>query len=108
VEVLENRLTVGPSGRLHAGVKAREVVVLGSIQGDVEATDKIQIRKDAKLVGNIKAVRIIVEDGAYLKGAIDVVKRGSSMNPLEGQHSASDLDRLAQATSDLEPNKIEL
>lgn len=74
VEAMEHKLTIGPNGTVHAGVKAREVVVLGSIQGDVEATDKIEIRKDAKLVGNIKTARIIIEDGAYFKGSIDIVK----------------------------------
>ena len=82
VEALEHKLTIGPNGTVHAGVKAREVVALGTIQGDVEATDKIEIRKDAKLVGNIKTARIIIEDGAYFKGSIDIVKpepaRGSS------------------------------
>jgi len=74
VEALEHKLTIGPNGTVHAGVKAREVVALGTIQGDVEATDKIEIRKDAKLVGNIKTARIIIEDGAYFKGSIDIVK----------------------------------
>jgi cytoskeletal protein CcmA (bactofilin family) len=74
VEALEHKLTIGPNGTVHAGVKAREVAVLGTIQGDVEATDKIEIRKDAKLVGNIKTARIIIEDGAYFKGSIDIVK----------------------------------
>jgi cytoskeletal protein CcmA (bactofilin family) len=82
VEAMEHKLTIGPNGTVHAGVKAREVVALGTIQGDVEATDKIEIRKDAKLVGNIKTARIIIEDGAYFKGSIDIVKpepaRGSS------------------------------
>jgi cytoskeletal protein CcmA (bactofilin family) len=57
-----------------ATVKAREVAVLGSIGGNVEATDRIEIRKDAKLVGDIKTARIIIEDGAYFKGSIDIVK----------------------------------
>ena len=74
VEALEHKLTIGPNGTVHAGVKAREVVVLGSIQGNVEATDKIEIRKDAKLVGDIRTARIIIEDGAYFKGSIDIVK----------------------------------
>jgi cytoskeletal protein CcmA (bactofilin family) len=55
-------------------VKAREVVALGAIQGNVEASDRIEIRKDAKLVGDIKTARIIIEDGAYFKGSIDIVK----------------------------------
>ena len=74
VELVQHKLTIGPNGKVHAAVKAREVVVLGSIQGNVEASDKIEIRKDAKLVGDIKTARIIIEDGAYFKGSIDIVK----------------------------------
>jgi cytoskeletal protein CcmA (bactofilin family) len=74
IELNEHRLTVGPNGKVRAGIKAREIVVLGTIDGNVEALDKIDIRKDAKLVGDIKTARIIIEDGAYFKGSIDIVK----------------------------------
>jgi cytoskeletal protein CcmA (bactofilin family) len=74
IELNDHRLTVGPNGRVRAGIKAREIVVLGSIEGNVEALDKIDIRKDAKLVGDIKTARIVIEDGAYFKGSIDIVK----------------------------------
>jgi cytoskeletal protein CcmA (bactofilin family) len=74
VEALEHKLTIGPNGAVRAGVKAREVVALGTIQGNVEAQDKIEIRKEAKLVGDIRTARIIIEDGAYFKGSIDIVK----------------------------------
>ena len=74
VEAMEHKLTIGPNGTVHAGVKAREVVALGTIQGNVEATERIEIRKDAKLVGDIRTARIIIEDGAYFKGSIDIVK----------------------------------
>ncbi len=67
VELQEHRLTVGPHGKLQAGVKAREIIVLGAIHGNVEASDKIDIRKDAKLVGDIKTAR-------YFKGSIDIVR----------------------------------
>src|SRR4051794_33768824 len=50
VELQDHRLTVGPNGKVQASVKAREIVVLGTIHGNVEATDKIDIRKDARLV----------------------------------------------------------
>ena len=75
IELQEHRLTIGPNGKVSAGVKAREIVVLGSILGDVDAGDRIDIRKDARLVGNIKTSRIIIEDGAYFKGSIDIVKQ---------------------------------
>jgi cytoskeletal protein CcmA (bactofilin family) len=71
---MEHKLTIGPNGTVKATVKAREVVVLGAIHGNVEATDKIEIRKDAKLTGDIRTARIIIEDGAYFKGSIDIVK----------------------------------
>jgi cytoskeletal protein CcmA (bactofilin family) len=74
VELQEHKLTVGPNGKVNAGIKAREIVVLGSIHGNVEAADKIDIRKDAKLVGDIKTARIVIEDGAYFKGSIDISK----------------------------------
>jgi cytoskeletal protein CcmA (bactofilin family) len=74
VELQEHRLTIGPNGKVRASVKARELVVLGTIHGDVETTDKIDIRKEAKLVGDIKTARIVIEDGAYFKGNIDIVR----------------------------------
>jgi cytoskeletal protein CcmA (bactofilin family) len=74
VELQEHRLTVGPNGKVLASVKAREIVVLGTIHGNVETTDKLEIRKDAKLVGDIKTARIVIEDGAFFKGNIDIVR----------------------------------
>ena len=85
VELHEHRLTVGPNGKLQAGVKAREVVVLGTIHGNVEASDKIDIRKDAKLVGDIKTARIVIEDGAYFKGSIDIARPEAAKSPAPSQ-----------------------
>ena len=81
VEAHDHRVTVGPNGKVHAGVKAREIVVLGGIHGNVEATDKIDIRKDARLVGDIKTSRIVIEDGAYFKGSIDIIKPDARPQP---------------------------
>lgn len=75
VELVEHRLTVGPNGKLMAGIKAREIVVLGTVHGNVEAGEKIEIRKEAKLLGDIRTIRIVIEDGAYFKGSIDIVKK---------------------------------
>ena len=81
IELNDHRLTVGPNGRVRAGIKAREIVVLGTIDGNVEALDKIDIRKDAKLIGDIKTARIIIEDGAYFKGSIDIVRNEQAKQP---------------------------
>jgi len=82
VELHEHRLTIGPNGRVQAAVRAREVVVLGAIQGNVEASDRIDIRKEAKLVGDIKTARIVIEDGAYFKGSIDIVRQEPQKAPV--------------------------
>ncbi len=74
VECHEHRLTIGPNARVQAGLKAREIIIQGSIHGNVDATDKIDIKKEAKLVGDIKTSRIVIEDGAYFKGSIDISK----------------------------------
>lgn len=74
IELQEHRLTVGPHGKVQASIKAREVVVVGTVHGNVEAAEKFDIRKEAKLVGDIKTARIAVEDGAYLKGSVDIPK----------------------------------
>jgi cytoskeletal protein CcmA (bactofilin family) len=74
VELHEHRLTIGPNGKVNASLKAREIIVLGTINGNVEATDKIDIRKEARLVGDIKTARIVIEDGAFFKGSIDIIR----------------------------------
>jgi len=74
IEMQEHRLTIGPNGKVRASVKAREVVVLGTLHGNVETGDRIDIRKEAKLVGDIRTARIVIEDGAYFKGNVDIVR----------------------------------
>ena len=74
IESQDNKVTIGPNGRVQAGIKAREVIILGQVQGNVETTDKVDIRKDAKLVGDITTSRISIEDGALFKGSIDITR----------------------------------
>lgn len=71
---LGSRLVVGEHGQVTAGVKAAEVDVRGSIQGNVEATTRVVIRKGAKIVGDVTTAGIVIEDGAYFKGGIDIAK----------------------------------
>jgi cytoskeletal protein CcmA (bactofilin family) len=74
IESQDNKVTIGPNGRVQAGIRAREVIILGQVQGNVETADKVDIRKDAKLVGDIVTARISIEDGALFKGSIDIKK----------------------------------
>lgn len=70
----ESLLTVGQNGKVRANIKAREVVIFGSVRGDVEAADKIAIRGQGSLIGNIKTAGISIDDGAYFKGSVDIVR----------------------------------
>lgn len=74
IDITAHKLTVGLNGKVEATIKAREVVVMGSVSGDIQAVDKITIQKDAHLEGNLKSAAISIEDGAYFKGSIDIVR----------------------------------
>lgn len=71
-------LTIGPNGKVKASVKAKELVVKGSIQGNVEATERISIMNGASIVGDVKTAGIVIEDGAYFKGGIDILRPESA------------------------------
>ena len=76
----QSQITVGGNGKVKANIRAREVIVFGSVRGSVEATDKIAIRSRGSLVGDIKAAGISIEDGAYFKGSIDIVRPEPKVN----------------------------
>jgi cytoskeletal protein CcmA (bactofilin family) len=69
-----NRVTVGRNGQVAASVIAREIVVLGKIRGNVVASDRVDIRAEGALTGDVAAARISIEDGAFFKGGIDIRK----------------------------------
>ena len=67
-------VTVGVNGKVRANIKAREVVIYGAVQGNIEVTEKIAIRDQGSLVGDIKTSGISIDDGAYFKGSIDITR----------------------------------
>jgi cytoskeletal protein CcmA (bactofilin family) len=85
VDLQDCRLTVGPNGRIGAGARAREVEVMGRVDGDVEATKKITIRTGGRLVGDLRTPGIVIEDGAYFKGRIEIVTTQAQDEPPPAQ-----------------------
>lgn len=69
-----NRVTVGRNGQVSASITAREIVVLGKVRGNMNATDRVDIRAEGSLSGDVAAARISIEDGAFFKGGIDIRK----------------------------------
>jgi cytoskeletal protein CcmA (bactofilin family) len=72
VTLTDNRVTIGRNGMVQADISAREVVVMGKVIGNIECTDRVDIRSEGVVNGNVTTVRISVEDGAVLKGGIEV------------------------------------
>jgi len=73
-----NRVTVGRNGQVAANILAREIVVLGKVRGNCQASDRVDIRSEGSLTGDVIAARISIEDGAFFKGGIDIRKPGSA------------------------------
>src|SRR5579862_9522491 len=69
---LNGKLTIGPTSKVNANIKAKEVVIYGTVKGNVEAENRISLRNGASIVGDIKTAGIVIEDGAYFKGGIDI------------------------------------
>jgi cytoskeletal protein CcmA (bactofilin family) len=69
-----NRVTVGRNGQVAASIAAREIVVLGKVRGNITASDRVDIRAEGALTGDVTATRISIEDGAFFKGGIELRK----------------------------------
>src|SRR5215813_12447428 len=74
VQLDERKLTVGATAKLTADIIAREVVVYGTVKGNLRAKDRIEIKKDGSVNGDLTTARIMIEDGAYFKGSIEIDK----------------------------------
>ncbi|MBZ5641613.1 MAG: polymer-forming cytoskeletal protein [Acidobacteriia bacterium] len=88
------RLTVGPSAHVTAEIVAREAVISGEVTGDVRASDRIEIKKNASVVGDISTGKIMIEEGAYFKGSVEIDSKGqqigTDLNSLLSGAKASD------------------
>lgn len=77
IELPGNNLIVGPNGRVRAGVRARGIIIEGKVDGDIEASERVELRKTAVLTGSIVTQRVSIEDGAYFKGGVDVKRQAA-------------------------------
>ncbi|MGH9466093.1 MAG: bactofilin family protein [Terriglobales bacterium] len=78
VDLPQNTLTVGANGHVQANINAREVVILGRLTGNITAADRVEIKAQGALTGDVSAARISIEDGAFFKGGIDIRKAGGA------------------------------
>jgi cytoskeletal protein CcmA (bactofilin family) len=84
------RLTMGPTSRLDGNIVAREAVIAGEVNGDISAFDRIEVAKSASIVGDLSTSKILIEEGAYFKGGIEIGKLGAQIG--------TDLDSLLKGS----------
>jgi len=99
IELRGNSLTIGPNGQVQANINAKGVVVQGKLEGSIQASDRVELRASAAMVGDVSTQRIAIEDGAYLKGKVDIQKDASKggTKPESKPESASPASLAAAA-----------
>jgi cytoskeletal protein CcmA (bactofilin family) len=97
INLAGNRVTVGRNGVVAANINAREIVVLGKVRGNLTASDRVDIRSDGSLTGDVVAARISIEDGAFFKGGIDIRKGGQKINGVEEAKPAASAPEVVAA-----------
>ena len=88
IELRQNVLTIGPNGKIKAQVFAKAVVVLGEVIGNVTATEKVDIRDNGAVDGDIAAPRVAIADGAHFRGSIDMQRTPGQPKPAEAKAEA--------------------
>jgi len=81
INLQDHCLTVGAKGQVKAEVHARQVVIHGAVNGNVTAREKIEIRKTGQVLGDLVATGVAIEDGAYFKGSIEILREGDNAPP---------------------------
>jgi len=107
VNFADHRITVGRNGSVAANISAREVVILGKVQGNIQCTDRLDIRSEGALTGDVITQRISVEDGAVLKGSVQVravehkqdKSQAQKQTHAESKSAASEQPRAAVAVA---------
>jgi cytoskeletal protein CcmA (bactofilin family) len=98
VSLQGQKLTVGPSGQMSSQITAREIVVYGKVTGNLRARDRVEIKKDGSVIGDITTARISIEDGAYFKGRIEIEKGEKGKAPAATDRQEAPVSVLTGAT----------
>ena len=84
IELRQNVLTIGPNGKIKAQVFAKAVIILGEVTGNVTATEKVDIRDNGSVDGDITAPRVAIAEGAHFRGSIDMQRAGAKVGDTKG------------------------
>jgi cytoskeletal protein CcmA (bactofilin family) len=99
IELRQNVLTIGPNGKIKAQVFAKSVVILGEVTGNVTASEKVDIRDNGSVDGDIAAPRVAIAEGAHFRGSIDMQRQGAGAKPAEKSEPKADAKPAPAASS---------
>jgi cytoskeletal protein CcmA (bactofilin family) len=97
IELKDHVLTIGPNGKIKAQVHAKSVIVLGEVNGNVTASEKVDIRDGGSVDGDIIAPRVAIAEGAHFRGSVDMQRKGGQAAAKESPKAASQPTPQAQA-----------
>lgn len=97
IDLHSHSLIIGPNARIRANVSARELVVHGRVEGNVTGAERVELKKSCVLTGDISTQRIVIEDGAFFKGAIDLQKEAKA--EVRGRAAAAAAGMSAQSSN---------
>ena len=95
IELKDNTLTIGPNGKIRAEVFAKQVIVLGEVTGNVTASEKVDIRDNGSVDGDVTSPRVAIAEGAHFRGAIDMQRAGQRPATATGKPATKDTPAVA-------------
>jgi cytoskeletal protein CcmA (bactofilin family) len=99
IELRQNVLTIGPNGKIKAQVFAKSVIILGEVTGNVTATEKVDLRDNGAVDGDIAAPRVAIAEGAHFRGSIDMQRGGAKAGDSKSGESKSGESKSTQAAA---------
>jgi cytoskeletal protein CcmA (bactofilin family) len=104
IQLRDHVLTIGPNGRIKAQVFAKSVIVLGEVTGNVTASDKVDIRDNGSVDGDIVSPRVAIAEGAHFRGSVDMQRKGAPAQPKPAPPPAAPPPQAAQPQQQAQPN----
>jgi cytoskeletal protein CcmA (bactofilin family) len=105
IQLRDHVLTIGPNGRIKAQVFAKSVIVLGEVTGNVTASDKVDIRDNGSVDGDIISPRVAIAEGAHFRGSVDMQRKGGGQ-PAQTGKQAQQSQQQAQQQSAQTPQRV--
>jgi cytoskeletal protein CcmA (bactofilin family) len=103
IELRQNILTIGPNGKIKAQVFAKSVVILGEVTGNVTASEKVDIRDNGSVDGDIAAPRVAIAEGAHFRGSIDMQRPGAAKGEPKSDKDKTEQKAATPATPAAQP-----